>query len=52
MVDVVGPAMNKRVGGYVTISKLGKRQGDNAEMTRLYMGRRFNLWLFQQRSEN
>ena len=35
MVDVVGPAMNKRVGGYVTISKLGKRQGDNAEMTRL-----------------
>jgi len=35
MVDVVAPAMNKRVGGYVTISKLGKRQGDNAEMTRL-----------------
>jgi large subunit ribosomal protein L17 len=35
MIDVVAPAMNKRVGGYVTISKLGKRQGDNAEMTRL-----------------
>lgn len=35
MVNVVAPAMNKRVGGYVTIAKLGKRQGDDAEMTRL-----------------
>ncbi len=35
MVDVVAPVMNRRVGGYVTISKLGKRQGDDAEMTQL-----------------
>lgn len=35
MIDVVGPVMNKRIGGYVTIAKLGKRQGDDAEMTRL-----------------
>lgn len=35
MIDVVGPVMNKRTGGYVTIAKLGKRQGDDAEMTRL-----------------
>ena len=27
--------MYKRQGGYVTIAKLGKRQGDDAEMTRL-----------------
>lgn len=34
MIDHVGPSF-KRTSGFVTIAKLGKRQGDDAEMARL-----------------
>lgn len=35
LVDSVAPAMKDRKSGFTTISKIGKRRGDNSEMARL-----------------
>lgn len=35
MLETVGPAFKKRQSGFVTIAKLGPRQGDVAEMVRV-----------------
>lgn len=35
MFEVVGPSFKKRTGGFTSMQKLGRRQGDNAEMALL-----------------
>lgn len=35
LIEKIAPAMGKRVSGFSTIARLGKRRGDNTEMARL-----------------
>lgn len=35
LVERVAPAMGKRISGFTTITRLGKRRGDNAQMVKL-----------------